>query len=95
MAKKSTNATAVARQILKEGETLSEGTPVVDMATMNADEKDLFLEVVKASIEAIHSTHMIQNAANMEVFFASSCKSAMVFAGLHVKEYRKLKARLT
>jgi hypothetical protein len=63
--------------------------PVLD--NFNDEERELFLAVVKSGVEAIHKTNPIQQAANMEAFFASSCRSSLFFAGLHVRELRKLK----
>lgn len=63
--------------------------PVFD--GLDNEEKELFLAVVRSGVEAIHKTNPIQQAANMEAFFASSCRSSLFFAGLHVREWRKLK----
>ena len=58
---------------------------------MTAEEKELFYAVVQSGVTAIHKTNPIQQAANMEAFFASSCRASLFFAGLHVREWRKLK----
>ncbi len=64
--------------------------PELALEGMTLEEKGLFMEVVKACVEAIHKTNPIQQAANMEAFFASSCRSSLFFAGLHVRELRKM-----
>ena len=63
--------------------------PVFDDFT--DEERNLFLAVVRSGVEAIHKTNPVQQAANMEAFFASSCRASLFFAGLHVREWRKLK----
>lgn len=64
--------------------------PITDMDQMTVSERELFLSVVQAGVQAVHSTQGIQQAKNMENYFATSCRQAMYFAGLHVLEYRKL-----
>lgn len=65
-------------------------SPVVDMGGMASDEKELFFRVVGACIDAIHKGNPIQQAANMEAFFASTCRQSLFYAGLYVREYRRL-----
>jgi hypothetical protein len=65
--------------------------PDLDLAKMTPEERELFMEVTKACVACIHSNNPIQQAANMEIFFASSCRTSLFFAGLHVRELRKLK----
>jgi hypothetical protein len=65
-------------------------SPPVDVATMAPEEKELFFQVVHSCIGAIHKTNPIQQAANMEAFFASTCRQSLFYAGLYVREYRRL-----
>lgn len=65
--------------------------PVTDMNDMAPEEKDLFFTVVQSCVQALHKSNPIQQAANMEAFFSSSCRQSLFFAGLYVREYRRLK----
>jgi putative methionine-R-sulfoxide reductase with GAF domain len=64
--------------------------PPMDVASLAPEEKELFLHVVSSCIDAIHKTNPIQQAANMEAFFASTCRQSLFYAGLYVREYRRL-----
>jgi hypothetical protein len=65
--------------------------PEMDMEKMDEGEKELFLSVVRAVVSAVHKTQPIQQVANMEAYFTSCSRTALVYAGLHVREMRKLK----
>lgn len=65
--------------------------PVTEMDGMAPEEKELFFEVVRGCIQAIHKTNPIQQTTNMEAFFASTCRQSLFYAGLYVREYRRLK----
>lgn len=65
--------------------------PVLEMVGMSPEEKEIFLKVIGSCIEAIHKTNPIQQAANMESFYASTCRQSLFYAGLYVREYRRLK----
>lgn len=64
--------------------------PVLDTADMAPNEKELFFQVVTACVDATHKSNPIQQAANMEAFFASTCRQSLFYAGLYVREYRRL-----
>ena len=65
-------------------------SPVLDTKGMDPGEKELFFTVVTACVNAIHKTNPVQQAANMEAFFASTCRQSLFYAGLYVREYRRL-----
>jgi hypothetical protein len=64
--------------------------PVTDAEGMSEFEKSLFFHVISGCIQAIHKQNPIQQAANMEAFFASTCRQSLFYAGLYVREYRRL-----
>jgi hypothetical protein len=65
--------------------------PDTDLAGMAPEEKALFMQVIHSSICALHTTNPIQQAINMEAFFASCCRQSIFYAGLYVQEYRRMK----
>jgi hypothetical protein len=65
-------------------------SPITNVETMSITEKELFFKVITSCIQAMHQTHPIQQAKNMEAFFASTCRTSIFYAGLYVREYRKM-----
>ena len=80
------------RTLVKDLKVPEIGDPV--LSGFSELEEKLFLQVMGASIQAMHQSQPLNLSRNMELYFRDALKSSIFLAGMAVDEYRGLQDEL-
>ena len=87
-------STTQAERAVRDIELFSGKPPVLDGEKMNDFEKEVFLTVLRGTLEATNKSQPLNLAMNMEIYFTQATRTGLFLAGMHVRELRTLREKL-